>query len=48
MALDDSFAYRQPNSRTWIFLSGVKSLENDKDSLGVLGIDADPIVFDRE
>ena|SRR5678810_714082 len=48
MALNDLFAYRQAYAGTWIFFSIVQPLKNDKDSLGIFGVQSDPIVADRK
>jgi hypothetical protein len=41
MPFDDSFAYRQTDTGTRIFLSGVEALENPEDRVEMLGLDSD-------
>ena len=46
MALHDSFAHRQADAGAGEFLPAVQSLKNLENTLGMLGIDAYPIVPD--
>lgn len=48
MAFNNLFAYRQTDAGARIFFSAVQSLKNDKDSLGILGVQPDSIVADRK
>ena len=48
MAFNNLFAYRQTDAGAGIFFSIVQALKNDKDSLGILGVQPDAIVADRK
>ena len=46
MPFNDLLANGQPYPSARIFTASVESLEKDKDSLGVLGVEADPVIAD--
>jgi hypothetical protein len=48
VTLDDFLANGQPHPGTRVFIPGVQPLEDDKDALGKLLIQADTVVRDRE
>jgi len=48
VALDDALAERQPDSGTRVFVLAVQSLEYAEDAVGIVGVDTDALVLDRD
>ncbi len=42
---DDLFANGKPNAGAGIFAAGMQALKDQKDSLEILGINADAVIF---
>src|SRR5438045_1417113 len=48
MPLDDPLSDREADAGAWILVAAVQPLENHKDAIEVLRLDADPVVADTE
>ncbi len=48
MLLDDPLAQGQADACPGVLIGGVQALKYEEDPVGILGLDADPVILDQE